>query len=588
MTDEQFARIFKRNTPEPPDGDWAADARNRHRRRQAGTVAVAAVAGVAIVGAPLAINALQNNGPQYATPAVSSTAPAVTTAPSASGSVNPSAPPATTAAEICPTAQDFIGTDLPEGAMQLWLCGEDVQMGGRAGPPEPLTTGVEDALAAYNGLEPRDPNQACTMEYTLAYTVIGEYPDGTRKAVQGELHGCRNVGDRSGGDQFFETLQDLWQDQRASNPAPELTLTADEACNAPGTIMPTGAKGSVAGYLCQGADAGTATGVELSDELLGELLADLESRSVAGSVPFFELPPEPQLTLLNAYGEPFVLTRHTNGLYQAGEMVWRPSDALAAELEALFPSGSPAPSDTSPPAMPVRDTCLDPAAIAAETPPDQSDWVAICPTRDGVVEPIDALTDPALVAQAAAALSGLPGEDCWPEEVRGPVYVLFGTFDSTTAVPVYNRCGDDPMDASEVLAPILDLFEQQRAKDEMTSFRGGALCPVAESVFDIDLAALKPQMGSVCVGVDESSDGAEISLPGDLLQRIAAQVASSSETTATDVQGDRLILTDEYGEPLTFVRSDDGSYVWLPVDRPARSWTPSAELAAELDRYFAL
>lgn len=588
MTDDQFARIFKRNTPEPTDGDWAADARHRHRRRQVGTVAVAAVAGVAVIGAPLAINVLQDNGPQYATPATSSAAPAPTASPSSGDPTGPSVSPATTAADICPAAQDYVGTDLPEGAVQLWLCGEDVEMGGRAGPPEPLTTGVDEAIATYNALEFRDPDQACTMEYTLAYTVIAEYPDGTRKAVQGELHGCRNVGDRAGGDQFFETLQDLWEGQRESTPAPELELTADEACNAPGTIMPTRPTGSVAGYLCQGTDPGAATGVELSDELLDQLLADLETRGVAGSVPFFELPPEPHLTLLNAYGEPFVLTRHTNGLYQAGELVWRPSPELAAELEALSPSGNPSPSDPSRPAMPVRDSCLDPAAIAADTPPDQADWVGICPTRDGVAEPIDALTDPALVAQAAAALTGLPGEGCWPEEVRGPVYVLFGTFDSTTAVPVYNRCGDDPMDASEVLAPILELFEQQRASDEMTSFRGGPLCPVAESVFDIDLTALEPQMGSVCVGVSESSGGVEISLPGDLLQRIATEVATATETTTTDVQGDRLILTDEYGEPLTLIRSGDGSYVWLPLDRPARSWTPSTELAAELDRYFAL
>lgn len=563
MTEEQLSRLFKRGTPDPTGGEWGDDARRRHARRQARTVAVAAAAAVAVIATPLAANLLQDRQPQYATPATQSA--------SASPSVDGEAElPDATAAEVCATAAQSAGDELSEGAVRLWLCGEDVSMGGRPGPSEPLTVGIDEAVAAYNALEKADPNQACTAEYTLAYTVVAEYP-ADRKAVTGMLHGCRTVGDRQDGPGYFQTLQDLWAAQRLAAPSPTPTVDA-AVCGAPDSIMTVAIGDAVAAYLCQSRGPGAADGIELSAELMEAARGDLEANAVDGTIPTVEIPPGPHLVFVNAHGEPLHVDRYPGGLYQWGTRVWRPNPEVAGRLASLggLPEG---PAPEAPPAE-WNDTCQDPEAIRADAPPATAEYLTLCPTREGVAEPLDAISDPALVARAIEALTAAPTDDGCALPDPGPVHVVLGSGTDAVSVLTESPCR---------LQPILELFTERRAAEEMTMFRGGPVCSAGRSLFPVTPGEGEWQSGAVCL------DGVgEITLPQELANRVARAAADATADEGAGAPAERrIVLVDADGEPLTLARGDDGSFTWAGPDGVQR-WRPTGELAAELDRYFRL
>lgn len=96
----------------------------------------------------------------------------------------------------------------------MWLCGEFGTLSvGPDGPAEPLIEGVDEVVAMLNGLEVQSQD-VCTQEYTLAYHVVIDYPDGQR-VLRGELHGCQNISDDStywqGGAEVLTNLIARWQ-----------------------------------------------------------------------------------------------------------------------------------------------------------------------------------------------------------------------------------------------------------------------------------------------------------------------------------------------------------------------------------------
>ncbi|NHB84566.1 hypothetical protein G7085_07950 [Tessaracoccus sp. HDW20] len=128
---------------------------------------------------PLGISVLNQPNQNVANPAVGPTPTRTATDAPA-----PTGPAAATAAEACAAASEattgwaeLSGGDSPvkPGATRVWLCGDQMT----AGPAEPLTVGVDELAGAFLDSGEADPNQACTMEYRLSYTLAFQYGDGT-------------------------------------------------------------------------------------------------------------------------------------------------------------------------------------------------------------------------------------------------------------------------------------------------------------------------------------------------------------------------------------------------------------------------
>ncbi|NHB83848.1 hypothetical protein G7085_01810 [Tessaracoccus sp. HDW20] len=98
--------------------------------------------------------------------------------------------------------------DLPDGATRAWLCGpqDPYPFAGQLGPREPLTSGVDRIVAAFNAMPEVDPDGsvACHDVGGLTYAVILEYADGP-VVLDGETVNCEFVAGRIGGGARFLT-----------------------------------------------------------------------------------------------------------------------------------------------------------------------------------------------------------------------------------------------------------------------------------------------------------------------------------------------------------------------------------------------
>lgn len=198
----------------------------------------------------------------------------------------PAGPPPT-ADNPCPNvlraAQDGFNTfltpvdgDLPENPERIWLCGEPYDTG-TAGPLEPLTTNVNEAVAAFNALEPGSTDMMCTQEYRMTYLTVLDYPDG-RLVLRGELHGCRVITDGRnswlGGEEWLNTLIGLWETQRSQQSAPSET---PPICPPMTTIIAAKPAEVSTGHICTGPfDEQRVTG-ELDAELVDRIVANLDT-----------------------------------------------------------------------------------------------------------------------------------------------------------------------------------------------------------------------------------------------------------------------------------------------------------------------
>ena len=137
-------------------------------------VGVAAVAALAVIATPWCLN-LNPKRPEVAVPA-STSSPSVAPSPTTTPCASPN--------DLTP------GTTLTDGAVVSGYVARTSRWGGRSGPAEALTTGVSAAIKAYNDLPKADPNQVCTMEYRLNFTVVAEHANGKIEPVVGGLHGA--------------------------------------------------------------------------------------------------------------------------------------------------------------------------------------------------------------------------------------------------------------------------------------------------------------------------------------------------------------------------------------------------------------
>ena len=581
MSDEQLSQIFKRDLPNQGDGRWADDARRRHGRRRAGIGGVAVVAALAVVS-PFALNQFDNSD-DTAVPAPLGTEPATS---------SPLAPADREAA--CAGAAENAVDELPETAERLWLCDEPGGIGaGRKGPQEPLTVGVDEALAAFHALEAADPNQACTMEYTLTYVVVAEAADGTMTPVSGGLHGCRTVGNRSGADGYLATLGDLWAAQRAAVTPPAERLGAERLCAVPTSILPTSIDGATQAAICApgGYEDAPANGVDVPAELLEQIRADIAENTASGTLGEWE--PTATLVLADPWGDTLVLNRFASGTYQWDDQVWRPEGALAEMLDALveqldLPATEP---------MAPLDTDCSEARAAVETTgatiEGDVSFVTICvENREGEPRwkaPDMGVVDPSRIREAVEAFNDLPelvGE-C-DDLSRADVFVEYRSQTGLVGAVRVTSCGPATgavaKDGDGFIKELIELTRDPATAGAM-HYAPQELCPQMDSLVAFDPTEEDAAQVVACVGAQGELP---VDLSPDVVEKLAADIEAGpmDDTLGIGEEG-TLVWMNRYGDPMTLIRAADGSFVW-PTSDGTRRWVPSPELKEQLDRIFNL
>lgn len=579
MSDDQLSEIFKRGVPRPSEGAWADDARRRAGRRRVAVGGAAVLAAAALV-VPFALQ-MGDDGGDTAVPAPLTESSEV--AEGAQGS----------RVAACEGAVESAVDELPGEAERLWLCDEPGDIGfARTGPQEPLTQGVDQALAAFHGLPEADPNQACTMEYGLTYVVVAESADGTMTPVTGGLHGCRTVGNRSGADEFLDELAGLWAEQRAAAPAPEQALSADELCAAAGSILPTSIQDAAQGALC-GVNLDPQAAVEgeaLPQNLLERVRDGFDNNAVEGTLGEWE--PVARMVLANPWGDSVGLSRFPSGAYSTGNQIWRPDDGLAAELDALLSPAEPTQPSTREPVDcshisdavatgPARiDAAVDSVQICVESPEGGPRWTG----------PASGLYEPVFVARAVDSFNALPvlEAECLSEP-RADVFVAFTNAGKTVAAFQLTTCGPQAGGVTKDGPGFLDeLYEltREQAGPQGAGMHFGAqeFCPQLDSLVPFDPTTADLAQAVACVGPEAELP---VDLPPELVALLDDDLSAVAQPDGWQPEGGTLVLANSYGEPMTLVRGADGSFGWGTADS-SQVWEPSGELREQLDRIFGL
>lgn len=581
MSEHELSEIFKRDLPQQSDASWADDARRRHGRRRAGIGGVAVVAALAVVS-PFALQLL-NNDAQTAQPAPTGTPPT-------------DAQTGGDRASACAGAAESAGAELPETAVRLWLCDEPGEIGfSRQGPQEPLTQGVDAALAAFRELDKADPAMACTMEYVLTYLVVAEAADGTLTPVAGELHGCRTIGERVGGDGYLETLGELWAAQRAAEPAPDTEFTVEELCGGSASILPATLESSTQGALCATADpgAGSVDGALMSPDLVTRLRDAVEADAVNGTVGEWEM--TARVVLQNPWGDSLTMTRYPSGAFQFGDRVWRPKGELATALDDLFvqtgiPSVDPVPVEPRTCTAEREASAAGPAVIEGDVT-----GVYVCvENRDG--EPRWAwsgsgLYEPEFVDRAVDAFNDLPALEAECEDTaRADVFVVYQSMDGIAASVRATSCGPTTgavkKDGPAFVEAIHGLTREQAGAEGMGMyFAAQELCPQLDSLVRFDPQTEAATQLAACVGPEGQLP---IDVGPELVQSVTAELSADPAPEGWEPGGGTLVWVNKYGEPITLIRGVDGSFTWVDVDGAPQHWMPTGEVKDQLDRIFGL
>lgn len=351
---KSLTNAFQSVIPEAPGtSDWGAAARRRSRNRRVMLSGVAAIATVVVL-------AVEVVGVQQLQGSSGINASRADQAGMSSGSENgDETVTADDEASLIPTVcadvlsgalptSSIPDEGLPQGATKAWWCGEP---GGRLGPPEPLLQGVEQLVSAINEL-PKVPAEEvfCTLEYTLTWHVIIEYPDGERRAIQAEEHGCRFVGETRWQGNLFGEAQKLWQAQRDSG-AVSYTAEPDLCATYPNASQEQ--QDRKAGYesildvkrsqATRGAVCGVSVDSSADDPqvvqhwLTPESVAAIrEAKGDGTEVDQAYHDGAPYVVLLTEFGDPTTVYLDNTGKLLLDSGAWEPTEAEAPDLvEAL-------------------------------------------------------------------------------------------------------------------------------------------------------------------------------------------------------------------------------------------------------------
>ncbi|MDO5736832.1 MAG: LytR C-terminal domain-containing protein [Propionibacteriaceae bacterium] len=333
MNEDEISETLNRVVPsrDVPEGVLAGARRRRRRTRvAAGGAAVALVTALTV---SLGLTMGNSNQQVVATPAPSPSTNA------ASAQLEP---------EACRDAAVTTLPDnqLPDGAIRVWLCGGPSDSFGGihyVGAPEPLTSNVADAVAAFNAVPSAVGAMSCTPNNSIGYTVVYEYPDGGVHTVEGSLGGCEAVlssgthrGDARG---YLEALRGLWNDQRITLGT---VFDADvQVCSSRTSVMGVGIADMTRAYACgpiEGRDpAKDSVQIPLSDELVADIVKEIGPRDgMVGLLPGVTMA-APSLVFLSAEGDPLTILGTPEGYRwydpePTGMNQWVPSAGLAARI----------------------------------------------------------------------------------------------------------------------------------------------------------------------------------------------------------------------------------------------------------------
>lgn len=641
MTDP-LSDAFKATPPTPPTTEGWLDAARRRRRRRSQVLGTALVAGLLAVAVPATIHFTEDNT------LVANPADSPTDVPPSDPPVPQPEPNGLPGAAACWTESgemfvDEGGPGAPTDAARVWFCGDagPADGFGSVGPMEPLVTGVDELFTYISQAQPAPADQACTMEYTLAYRLVFEQADGARSVVHGELHGCRTIrnGDQvlEGGEGLYTLAQDLWRAQR-DDMAEVYDVAMGASCQAPTrALLPPLLENLAAGVGCAGEAVGVTDGagqVVLDADLVARIVEELETNSTEG----FGDGQLPQwLVLTGQWGDPMVLHRVDEERFSWFDgdvaMLWRPSRVLLAELDeqlalAAEPGqgvpGDPGTGETLEPEAPLPsfpavwepDACegaleggIPTSELEASRLADDPSAVWLCGkgmgdpySPQGPVAPMDPLSGASGRAQAAVDLYNTlpdPNWDACTDEL-GPAYLVIHEYADGSRVPVEIQTygcravvtgeqlkagGQDYLDA------LLALWAEEREELGTTGERPGPICPRLDSVVAVDPADAVG--GVACSGWPDGTgeprgDGVETLLPPDLVSTVAEQLANSAYPAGYEgmPDGSTLVLQNAYGDPVTLERLDDGTYRWW-VDGEYRGWEPPSAVAEALEPYVA-
>lgn len=388
-TEREVHEVLSRALPPQPGTEgWVREAKRRHTRRQVVTGSVAAMAVLALA-VPAALQ-LTRDGVTVAEPSVSPT-PSVTSTPSVTRTATqaptqtttpkPSVTPTSVPTSV-PTGQQKVeygtsqafehcvqyagkpttlpGGELPAGAERLWMC--DLNTEGDiiwVGPQEPLTSGVEEAITAYNAAPVIGAERNCSqaIPYGRSMTVVAEYADGSRKVVNAAAGGCDMLSDgtvaRSGANAWLDTLTALWRAQRAdgrATPAPDA-----EICGGT-TVLDYSPAEAARGFVCGAPSTLEDPSTELVSraipaDLLARLSEDVAKNSVALPIPTTQEGAVIyaartalsgsllRITLQNRWGDAVNIHFHApdSWLWDANGTLhqWKPTGDLAAALGGM-------------------------------------------------------------------------------------------------------------------------------------------------------------------------------------------------------------------------------------------------------------
>lgn len=391
MTDHDDVRdALQRVMPEMsvPDGFLAGARRRRAQKHRA--IAGGAVAAVALVVAPFALNL---GGGTHSMDAVPASAPDTAAAPAAEERATYEETPADEADEgraadapavdpaggglipaACTELREAVGYEvptqtipddgLPLGASAVWLCGESgPPYGGALGAHEPLTTDVDGFVQVLNDLPRAPADMVCTAEYVLSYLFVVEYPDGSRVPLEGGLHGCRTVGGREGADEVWNEITNRWAEQREAQDTaytgdPDLCVNSyrepDGIQNGLRSVFEVTSLGgpdsvtggietttiggeAVRGVICGLPADATSYDDEvlqrpLPDDLVAGLAEQLAGEPVDG--PGWSGALLPYIVLLNRYGDPATLYLQPDGQVVSGWHQYELTEELRARVLA--------------------------------------------------------------------------------------------------------------------------------------------------------------------------------------------------------------------------------------------------------------
>lgn len=503
------------------------------------------------------------------------------------------------------------------GAERVWLCG-DFSPGeagnpwGAMGPLEPLVGGVDDLVTAWENFEPLPANSACTMEYTLAYTLVFDYADGTQRNLRGELHGCRTTSDgqdnRQGGQELFDLALTKWNEQREAYP--EL-VNPYRACMAGRSIM-----GVELSDVTRGAVCAIEGGFNVPDgEVLEGLVADirdslLESASQADPAGSSVNGTGWSLELANQFADTIRLNTDDGQTFEwwadSGLMRWEAppelAEAIAAHLEMPANPGTQEPSNPDP---------VNPPEVVEPAPqPFLPEECTL--TGDGVfTSPLETGEEPTAIWLCPVPLEGLPlshvppiepltvdtgeavgllrdleplGPDVACTADLGITYTIVHTYaDGSQRVVQFEDfgCHGVTVDGEQLggggqyFEELHDLWRSQRAASEAMHGRPGPLCPELHSTMGVDHTE-RFIGGSACLSADGEVLDQELDPDLAFTIHAALQDAQTIDVSEMTFDGQRsLVLLTAHGDPFTLQNAEGSTWVtwssngqWLGVTFP--------------------